>query len=237
MNSSGICGICLYACAAICLAWCCIAAGDPLVAEIAPSPAVCAVPAAGATEAACCAEAAIVAVAVAEKPWVGAALRNALDPLNGDQTSSDFYLPYADEAGGVYARVYFSSQESVAKAGAEDLKQLYLRAYLAQPDGTTAKYGTTRLSVKNSMCPVSGVGATTQAKRNPLLEFHAVLSVNCTAGSCAVGDGYTVNYNAIQMNTCCPSCAKAFGEAPEKHIRNVWSDVEAALYPDLNATT
>ena len=212
--------------------------------EGAEAPVICAVPnaSAAATEgAACCAvpETTQTAAAVEplDLPWTGAALGNKVDPISGEDTTDEIFLPYADETAGVYARVYFASKQSLEQAKKEDLKALYTRAYLTLGDGSALPYGSTRLVVNNSMCPVSGVGATAAGLRNPLLEFDAAAAKNCTAGSCSVGDGYKANYNAISMNVCCPSCAKKFGNAPANHIRNIWKDVDAALSVEPSSTT
>lgn len=172
-----------------------------------------------------------------DMPWTGAALRNQIDPIDGKDSRDDFFLSLSDETAGVYARVYFASTQNLDAAKSADLKDLYVRAYLTRKDGSVLPYGSTRLAVNNSMCPVSGVGATAAALRNPLLEFNAAAAKNCTAGACSVGDGYKVNYNAISMNVCCSSCAKKFGDAPAKHIRNIWKDVDAALSVEPSSTT
>lgn len=184
--------------------------------------------------AACCAADASVATAKNEAgsglPYADAFLRNARDPLADAPASPEYFLAYADKEAAVYGRVYFSSQESLDSASDMDSKELYTSAYLRSPDGTQIPYGDVALKLENTFCPVSGVGAAAlDTDRLLEMSFDPSFAKNCKAGACAVGDGFKLNYNAMEFGVCCPSCAKMFGENPEKFLPNLRREVERVL--------
>ena len=182
----------------------------------------------------CCAADTSLAIAKNEAgtglPYADAFLGNARDPLSDAPASPEYFLAYADKKAAVYGRIYFSSQESLDRASEMDSKDLYTSAYLRQPDGTQVSYGDAALKLGNTFCPVSGVGAAS-LDMDRLLEmsFDPSFAKNCKAGACGVGDGFKVNYNAVEIGACCPSCAKMFGENPEKFLPNLGREIETAL--------
>lgn len=179
--------------------------------------------------AACCAVREEVAAAnsreVSVLVWTGASLRNRLDPLTGKETSQRFFATYTDDENKVFARIYFASTQNAERAESADLKKLYSRAYLTLKDGGQASYGETRIDGGNLFCPVSGVGGPADSKLN----LDKVFAVNCNAGACSVGDGFSLNYNAAKISVCCVACGKRLLEDPERFLANVDEDILFAL--------
>lgn len=135
------------------------------------------------------------------RPSEDGTLKNLTDPISGEATLDDKYLDYADSDKGVYARVYFSGDESRGVAEA-DLKAAYEKAYLTKADGTKAEYGTTLASLGNKTCPGTG---------NPV-------------------DGETVaNFNGVAIGICCAGCDKQIADGPAETLSKYKEDIERLM--------
>lgn len=142
--------------------------------------------------------------APASRPLEKGELRNQTDPVSGEPTSADHFVPYEDHAEAVYARIHFATEANAKKAsalGEDELRELYTKAYLTRPDGTTAGYGETVLELDNERCPVSGEEA---------------------------GRTDFINYNATKIYLCCPGCDAEFLSDPDRYLHNVNNAIDEA---------
>ena len=81
------------------------------------------------------------------------------------------------------------------------------------------------VKLDNRLCPVSGVGGTGNEK----FVIDKTAAVNCTAGACSIGDGFKLQYNAVEFRVCCMSCAKLFAEKPATFLPNLEAYITTAI--------
>ncbi|MEK7794684.1 MAG: hypothetical protein AAB353_09145 [Candidatus Hydrogenedentota bacterium] len=156
--------------------------------------------------------------------WDAARFGNRVSPISGKPVSREHYVEFADAERTLYGRVYVADAGERIAAEMVGAEKLYRRVYLGSED---AEITQAVLELKNTFCPVSGVGA----KEGQELAIDPTMATNCTAGGCSVGDGFGLTYNGIRIRTCCPSCGKMFAKTPEKFTVNLQELFAAATRP------